>query len=120
MRLLDYSIPLSGEDTDIKLHLLLDKITQVMWDSIPLINSSRSLTKRRPLFSPGLNHSAADDSVWFNDWTSSFCSSTEPQLSRLHSKQIAISETVPHRRAETYPLDPQHLQRESPFNSVPS
>ena len=99
MRLLDYSIPLGGVDSDIEVHSLLDKVTQVEWENVPAFNFSRSFAKRRPSFSPGRSHSAAGDFVWFNAWTSSFCSASEAQLSRQHSKQITVPESLPDPRA---------------------
>ena len=101
MRLLYYSIPLGGVDSDIALHSLLDKITQVELDNVPAFNSSRSFTKRRPSFSPGRRYSAAGDFVWFNAWKSSFCSPSEAQLSRQHGRQISIPDTLPDPRAES-------------------
>ena len=100
MRLLDYSITLGGEDTDIELHSLLDNINEVKSDSVPFINSSRSLTKPRPSYSPGRSHSAVCDFVWFNAWKSSFCSAAESQLTRQHGNQTAIPETIFDPRAE--------------------
>ena len=35
MRLLDYTVPLGGADTDVELHSLLKEINQVDWDTFP-------------------------------------------------------------------------------------
>ena len=126
MRLLDYSIPLGGVDSDIEVHSLLDKITQDEWDNVPAFNSSRSFTKRRPSFSPGRSHSAAGDFAWFNAWTSSFCSASEAQLSRQHGKQIDIPDTHPDPRAESVcsrpsvPSSPRPIQASVPRAQSPA
>ena len=100
MRLLDYTVPLGGADTDIELHSLLKKIDQVDWDTVPPINSSRSLTRRRPYFSPGRSHSAAGDFVWFKPWTSALCSPSEARLSRQFGNQVPTPDVAPERAVD--------------------
>lgn len=42
MKLLDYTVPLGGADTDSEVHSLLGKVEFIDWDVIPFQNSSRS------------------------------------------------------------------------------
>ena len=122
MRLLDYTVPLGGADTDIELHSLLKKIDQVDWDTVPPINSSRSLTRRRPSFSSGRSHSAAGDFVWINPWTSALCSPSEARLSRQFGNQVPTPDVAPERAVDPRADDicPRPSAPNSPLPAAPA